>query len=66
MSTTVSISYTNHRGETRLREIEGPMHLNFGTTLWHPITQWLLTAWDTEKQADRTFAMKDIRSWSPK
>ncbi|MCK5605195.1 hypothetical protein KAR91_25110 [Candidatus Pacearchaeota archaeon] len=58
----VSILYTNYRGETTVRQIV-PKKLWFGGTDWHPEEQWLLDAYDLEKQADRSFAMKDIRAW---
>lgn len=60
--TTVRICYTNYRGETAIREII-PKLIHFGSTEWHPEPQWLLTAFDAEKQADRGFAMRDIRAW---
>lgn len=58
----VRICYTNYRGETALRVIV-PERIHFGSTDWHPEPQWLLDALDVEKQATRTFAMKDIRAW---
>jgi predicted DNA-binding transcriptional regulator YafY len=58
----VSIVYTNYRGETAVRQII-PIKIWFGKTDWHPEEQWLLDAYDLEKGADRSFAMKDIRSW---
>lgn len=59
---TVSILYTNYRGETAIRKII-PKEIWFGKTEWHPEEQWLLNAHDIEKKADRSFAMKDIKSW---
>ena len=61
---TVSIVYTNYRGETGLRRII-PKRIWFGGTDWHPEEQWLLDAYDVKKKADRSFAMKDIRAWFP-
>lgn len=58
----IHIVYTNYRGETRLRKIF-PEKIWFGKTKWHPEEQWLLDACDVEKQASRTFALKDIRAW---
>lgn len=58
----VKILYTNYRGETAIREII-PEKIWFGGTDWHPEPQWLLDAFDLEKQANRSFAMKDIKSW---
>ena len=58
----VNIVYTNYRRETRVRRIL-PNKIWYGKTKWHPDEQWLLDAYDFEKQALRTFAMKDIRAW---
>ena len=52
--------YTNWRGETSERTIT-PMHVWFGATDWHPEPQWLLRAWDHERNAERDFALKDFR-----
>lgn len=59
---TVKIKYTNYRGETGVREIE-PIQIWFGATEWHPELQWLLDAFDIEKGAQRSFAVKDISEW---
>ena len=59
----VHIRYTNYRGETADRKVV-PKMIRFATTEWHPEPQWLLDAFDLEKQADRSFAMKDIHKWS--
>jgi predicted DNA-binding transcriptional regulator YafY len=58
----VSIVYTNYRGETANRRIV-PKQIWFGKTDWHPEEQWLLDAFDIEKDAERSFAMKDIKAW---
>lgn len=58
----VEIVYTNYRGETAKRQII-PKKIWFGSTEYHPDEQWLLDAFDVGKQADRTFALKDITSW---
>ena len=58
----VKILYTNWRGETKVREII-PIKLVFIATEWHPEEQWCLQAFDIEKQAERTFSCKDIKSW---
>ena len=60
---TVQILYTNYRGETAYRNII-PEKIWFGATEWHPQPQWLLDAFDVEKNALRNFAIKDIRNWS--
>jgi predicted DNA-binding transcriptional regulator YafY len=56
------IRYTNWRGETMLRKII-PKAIRFGSTEWHPEEQWLLDAYDLDRGADRSFAMKDILEW---
>jgi len=61
---TVNIVYTNYRGETGLRKII-PKRIWFGSTDWHPEEQWLLDAYDVNKNGDRSFALKDIRAWFP-
>lgn len=58
----VKIIYTNHRGETALRNIV-PERIFFGSTEWHPETQWLMDAIDLDKGQSRSFAMKDVRAW---
>ncbi|WP_336801693.1 hypothetical protein [Kaistia sp. MMO-174] len=52
----LEILYTNWRGESHLRTII-PRGVWYGATEWHPEPQWLLRAFDIEKQADRDFAM---------
>jgi predicted DNA-binding transcriptional regulator YafY len=63
-TTPVKIDYTNHRGERSIRTIL-PEQIEWAKTEWHPETQWLLLAWDCDKEAEREFAMKDIHSWTP-
>ena len=58
----VHIVYTNYKGETGVRKIL-PKELKFGSSDYHPEPQWLLTAFDVDKQAERTFAVKDIKAW---
>lgn len=62
----VSIDYTNHAGVRAIRQIiPTPGGLRFGSTQWHHDKQWLLDAYDVEKDDVRTFAVKDIHSWAP-
>ena len=56
----ISIIYTNYKGKTALRKIV-PKEIIFSSNEWHKEEQWLLIAFDINKKADRTFAMKDIR-----
>ncbi len=60
----VHIWYTNHRGEARWRHVV-PREIRFGSTEHHKEMQWLLEAFDVDKDASRTFAMNDIRTWMP-
>lgn len=58
----VRIEYTNWRGETAIRKII-PLRVVFMATDWHPEEQWLLEAYDCDKGAERSFAMKDVKRW---
>ena len=58
----VQIKYTNYRGETGYRKII-PKELKFYENEYHPGEQWILEAYDIDKQADRSFSMKDIQEW---
>jgi hypothetical protein len=58
----IEILYTNYRGETARRKII-PESLRYGATEFHPEPQWLLDAFDLEKSASRTFAMRDVQEW---
>jgi hypothetical protein len=55
----VCILYRNYRGEVAIRRIV-PTRVWFGPTEWHPEPQWLLDAIDLDKDAERSFAMRDI------
>jgi len=58
----VMINYTNWKGVTSLRKII-PIEIFFGATEWHKEEQWLLKAYDLDKNAERSFSVKDIKSW---
>jgi len=58
----VIISYTNYKGISSVRNII-PKEIYFGSNQWHKEPQWLLKAFDLDKNADRNFAMADIHSW---
>lgn len=58
----VQIVYTNYRGETNVRKIV-PQRVWFGESDWHRGPQWFLEAVDLEKNAERSFALKDVRCW---
>jgi predicted DNA-binding transcriptional regulator YafY len=64
MKTEVTFTYKNYRGETSVRLVR-PIMVSFGTTAFHQESQWLLHAWDLNKDAERTFAMKDIKDLGP-
>ena len=55
----ITLTYTNWKGETAERAII-PRRVWWGSTEWHPEPQWLLTAFDLDKQAERDFALKDF------
>jgi len=50
--------YKNYKGEIRERIII-PYNLTFSTTRHHPKMQWLLEAFDCEKNETRVFALAD-------
>ena len=57
--------YKNWQGETSVRHVI-PIKIWYGETQWHPKKQWLLTAWDMDKGAERSFAIADIIEFFPK
>lgn len=58
----INVTYTNYKGETSERKIiPYECGLRFGSSKWHLEPQWLLSAYDVEKKADREFALKDIK-----
>lgn len=59
-----TLTYRNYRGEVSERTIT-PKHVWFGSTEWHPEPQWLLTAFDHDKGADRDFALNDFGAAVP-
>ncbi len=52
--------YTNWRGEKGRRRVH-PERVYFGSTEYHPAPQWLMEAWDLDKEASRVFALQDIK-----
>jgi predicted DNA-binding transcriptional regulator YafY len=58
----VTIDYTNHRGLRSKRRVR-PKKFFFGSSPFHDHVQWFLEAFDLEKDAVRTFALKDIHEW---
>lgn len=60
----VTIDYTNYRGERSLRQIIPRLpYMTLRATAYHPEVQWILTAFDVEKKAERDFAMAGIKGW---
>ena len=56
------MTYRNHRGEVGQRRVI-PERVWFGQTDWHPGPQWLLDAFDLDRRACRSFAVKEILSF---
>lgn len=40
-----------------MRTVAPPFTLRHGTSQWYPVPQWLLMAWDLDKQDWREFAL---------
>lgn len=61
----VQFTYRNYKGITALRTVR-PIRLWFGSTAYHPEAQWLLEAFDLDRQETRDFAMTGMLSgWKP-
>ena len=58
----VKILYTNWKGKTSYRNII-PKSIEFKSTEWHKEEQWILNAFDIDKNAYRGFALKDVKEW---
>ena len=54
----VKFSYTNYRGESAIRWAV-PIKIWFGITEYHEEAQWIMTAYDLEKNQKRDFALTD-------
>jgi len=61
----VVIKYTNYLGETTERHII-PIRIYFGSTQYHQEAQWLLEAFDLDRDVVRTFALKSVLGWESK
>lgn len=53
------VVYRNYKGVVGERNIT-PIQIYYGSTQYHPEPQFLLEAFDNEKKASRTFALKDM------
>lgn len=58
----VYIYYKNWRGEEAWRYVK-PISISFDSSEFHPEAQWLMYATDLNKDAQRTFTLKDITIW---
>ena len=54
----IYMRYRNWRGELGVRHVT-PISLRFGASEWHRKPQWLMRAYDHDKQAEREFALLD-------
>jgi hypothetical protein len=52
-------TYCNYQGEVSVRRVV-PERIEFTSTKWHPEAQWILHAFDFDKNAVRGFAMGDM------
>lgn len=55
----IKFDYINWRGVQGHRQVK-VKRIFFGLNEYHPGEQWLMEAFDEDKQDVRTFAMKDI------
>lgn len=62
MDRLVCFKYKNYKGEICIRKVR-PIEIWFGSTIYHPENQWLLKAFDVDKNDYRNFAIKDIQEW---
>lgn len=58
----VSILYKNGKGEVAWRRII-PLSISFESSQWRPVPQWIMRAFDRDKEAERSFAIVDIQNW---
>ncbi|MDE2095729.1 MAG: hypothetical protein KGL39_00600 [Patescibacteria group bacterium] len=59
------ILYTNWKGETGWQLIQPPFHIHFASNDFHTEKQWLLDAFDVERQARRSFTLRGVHRWDP-
>lgn len=57
----IEFDYVNWKGEFGKRRVL-VYHILWGSNKYHPEEQWLLVAEDLDKDALRTFAMKDMKN----
>jgi hypothetical protein len=62
MAHEMTVIYENYRGEVGRRRII-PLGFREGATEHHPTPQPLLEVYDLDKQANRTYAVRDVLHW---
>jgi len=62
MSSEIIFWYKNYKGEEGYRRVT-PISIRFGSSEWHKQPQWLMLGRDEEKEADREFAMADMKNF---
>lgn len=60
----VRFEYRDRTGQVATRRVM-PLEIWFGTNAFYKTPQWLLKAFDLDKEADHDFALKDVREWRP-
>lgn len=55
----ISFDYVNWEGKSSTRNVI-VRSISFGSNQWHQQPQWLMKAWDLDKNEIRLFAMKDM------
>lgn len=55
----IQFNYLNWKGEYGIRRVVH-MTIHYGSTEYHPEKQWLMEAYELDKQEVRIFAMKDM------
>jgi len=55
----IEFEYCNWEGRKAIRQAR-PISIRFGKSEWHPKPQWLLLAFDIDREAEREFAMADM------
>ena len=59
MNKKIRFNYRNYKGNVSLRTVV-PDRIYFGSTEQHKEEQWIMLAWDVDKEQDRAFAIRDI------
>ena len=59
----INIVYKNWRGETSTRTIL-LIRIWYGSTEFHPESQWFMKVFDVDKNVERDFALSGLLRWS--